>query len=58
MVVELLQSCGLWIALGVVFLAMRWFGMRCSGRQHERGFGRKSRVVNIRDGNTDKRSEA
>jgi hypothetical protein len=58
MVVELLQSYGLWIALGVVFLAMHWFGMCCLSQQYGRGVGRKCRIVNARDGITDKGSEA
>lgn len=33
---EFLQSYGLWIALGGVFVAMHWFGMGCcGGRQRE-----------------------
>ena len=56
--VEFLQSYGLWIALGVVFLAMHWFGMCCFSQPHGRGVGRKSRAVNARDDNTDKGSEA
>lgn len=31
-----LQSYGLWILLGGVFLAMHWFGMGCGGG-HRRG---------------------
>ena len=56
--VELLRSHGLWIAPGVVFLAMHWFGMCCLSQQYGRGVGRKSRVIHPRDDNTDKGSEA
>jgi hypothetical protein len=56
--VELLQSYGLWIALGVVFLAMHWFGMCCFSQPPGRGVGRKSSVVSAGGGNTEKGSEA
>jgi hypothetical protein len=56
--VELLQRYALWIALGVVFLAMHCFGMCCSSQQCGRGVGRKGRIVNARDDNTDKGREA
>lgn len=32
-----LQSYGLWILLGGVFLAMHWFGMGCGGGHRHRG---------------------
>ena len=41
---DLLQDYGLWIALGVVFLAMHWFGMGCCGRRHGNGAGRQQRM--------------
>lgn len=40
---EFLQSYGLWIALGGVFVAMHWFGTGCCrGHRHSgKGAGRK-----------------
>ena len=34
-----LQDYGLWIALGVVFIAMQWFGMGCCGGHRHRREG-------------------
>jgi len=31
---EFLQNYGLWILLGVIFLAMNWFGLGCCGGGH------------------------
>jgi hypothetical protein len=38
---EFLQSYGLWIALGGVFVAMHWFGMGCCGGQQRREQGQR-----------------
>lgn len=34
---EFLQSYGLWIALGGVFVAMHWFGTGCCGGHRRSG---------------------
>jgi len=34
-----LQNYGPWILLGVIFLAMQWFGLGCCGG-HDHGSGR------------------
>lgn len=34
---EFIQTYGLWILLGGIFVAMHWFGMGCCGGGHRHG---------------------
>lgn len=34
---EFIQTYGLWILLGGIFVAMHWFGMGCCGGSHRHG---------------------
>jgi hypothetical protein len=45
--IELLQGYGLWIVLGVVFLAMHKVGMGCCGGGHRHGPVRRAQAIAV-----------